>query len=143
MKRSRTKLWLRTLIITVFGAIFGISLYHDFFAGYFTLPLAVLLFGVASVAGAFLSRIVPMQAHPAFGLITLSFDRVYFSLILALVVVKAVASRTGGWEPYADAVMCVILGLMLGRLSGICLRVRALKVRHGIHPPRRPSPAAS
>jgi hypothetical protein len=27
--------------------------------------------------------------------------------------------------------MCTILGLMAGRLSGICLRVRDLKLRHG------------
>jgi hypothetical protein len=30
--------------------------------------------------------------------------------------------------------MCIILGLMIGRLSGIYLRVRALKIEHDFIP---------
>jgi len=33
---------------------------------------------------------------------------------------------------WADVLMCMILGLMMGRLSGICLRVRDLKVQHNL-----------
>jgi hypothetical protein len=47
------------------------------------------------------------------------------------VIVKAVAGRVPGLAVWADVAMCVILGLMIGRLTGICLRVRDLKPQHG------------
>jgi hypothetical protein len=33
--------------------------------------------------------------------------------------------------PEADFIMCAIIGIMFGRLGGIGLRVRHLKVQHG------------
>jgi hypothetical protein len=68
--------------------------------------------------------------HTASQHITMSFDRIYFGVILLLVIFKAVAGRLPGMAVWADLAMCVILGLMIGRLSGICLRVRDLKIRH-------------
>jgi hypothetical protein len=62
--------------------------------------------------------------------ITFSFDRVYFALILTLVIAQAVTGKLPGMAVWADGLMCVILGLMVGRLSGICLRVRSLKLQH-------------
>ena len=62
--------------------------------------------------------------------ITLSFDRLYFALILALVIAKAITGKVSGLGAWSDAIMCAILGIMSGRLSGICLRVRGLKVQH-------------
>ena len=78
-----------------------------------------------------MSRLVPMQVHAAARRITMSFDRVYFALIWLLVIAKLVVGRVPGLGVWADVLMCVILGLMIGRLSGICLRVRSLKVQHG------------
>jgi hypothetical protein len=75
---------------------------------------------------------VPMQVHVNSQQVTLSFDRVYFALILTLVIAKAVTGKVPGLAIWADVLMCVILGLMMGRLSGICLRVRDLKIRHGL-----------
>jgi len=37
-----------------------------------------------------------------------------------------------GMTVWADVLMCVILGLMMGRLTGICLRVRDLKLQHNL-----------
>ena len=71
-----------------------------------------------------------MQVHPASQYVTLSFDRVYCALILLLVVAKAIAGQVPAMAVWANIIMCVILGLMMGRLSGICLRVRDLKIQH-------------
>jgi hypothetical protein len=68
-----------------------------------------------------------MQVHPASRHVTLSFDRIYFALIVLLVIIKAVAGNILGVTILADVVICMILGLMIGRLSGICLRVRDLR----------------
>jgi hypothetical protein len=130
LKQSRAKIWIRTGILAVFGLLFGLALYHDVAAGLFPWWLALAIFVVCLPLGFWLSRLVPMQVHLTSQAITFSFDRIYFALILLLVVLKAVAGRLPGLSIWADVVMCVILGLMVGRLSGICLRVRGLKVRH-------------
>jgi hypothetical protein len=77
-----------------------------------------------------MSRFVPMQVHVAHQHITFSFDRIYFVLILTLVIVKIAASKSLGWEILADAIMVFILGMMFGRIGGIGLRVRSLKQDH-------------
>ncbi len=130
-KRSRAKLWIRTGILAVFGTLFGLALYRDISSGAFRWWWALAAFGLCLVAGFWMRKLVPMQIHRASQHITLSFDRVYFGLILLLVVAKAVAGRVPGLGLWSDVVMCIILGLMIGRLSGICLRVRRLKVKHG------------
>lgn len=126
-KRSRTKLWIRTVILTVFGILFGLALYHDITSGVFRWTWAVILVVVFLPVGFWMRKLVPMQSYPATHHVTLSFDRVYFGLIVLLVIIKAIASHVSGLAVVADVIMCVILGLMIGRLSGICLRVRDLK----------------
>ncbi len=74
-----------------------------------------------------MSRLVPMQVHSVFEVITISFDRIYFGLILILVIVKELAGEFLRISVIADVIMCIILGLMIGRLSGIYLRVNYLK----------------
>lgn len=129
-KQSRTKLWIRTVILTVFGTLFTLTLYPDMASGVFSWKLGLIIFLLCLTIGFWMSRLVPMGVHQASKHITLSFDRLYFSLIILLVLIKAVTSRVSGMQIWSDIVMCVILGLMIGRLSGICLRVRALKVQH-------------
>jgi hypothetical protein len=140
-KRSRTKLWLRSGILAVFGTLFGLALYHDVASGRFSWTWALATFLPCLVAGLGMSRLVPMQVHRTSQHITLSFNGIYFAVILLLVAVKALA----GWLPalgvWADVAMCIILGLMIGRLSGICLRVRALKIEHDFVP--RPADEAA
>jgi hypothetical protein len=80
--------------------------------------------------GFWLSKLVPMQGHPASRHVTFSFDLIYFALILVLVIAKVITSRVPGMVIWTDIIMCAILGLMIGRLSGICLRVRHLKSLH-------------
>ncbi|MDD2422208.1 MAG: hypothetical protein PHC60_09360 [Heliobacteriaceae bacterium] len=127
MKQSRAKLWIRTGILIIFGSIFGLSLYHDILSGIFRLSWAGGIFLPSLVAGFWMSRLVPMQIHTVVEAITFSFDRIYFFLILFLVIMKTLAGRMLGISILADIIMCIILGMMLGRLSGICLRVSDLK----------------
>jgi hypothetical protein len=131
MKRSRAKLWIRTGILAVFGTLFAYLLYRDMASGVFHWTWALMAFLPFLVIGFFMRGLVPMQVHPESQHITMSFDRIYFAVILLLVIVKAVAGRVPGLAVWADVAMCVILGLMIGRLTGICLRVRDLKTQHG------------
>ncbi|MCX5780926.1 MAG: hypothetical protein NTV45_08940 [Firmicutes bacterium] len=74
-----------------------------------------------------MSRLVPMQVHNLFEIITISFDRWYFGLILMLVILKDLAGNILKVNVVADVIICIILGLMIGRLSGIVWRVNHLK----------------
>ena len=130
-QRSKAKIWLRTGILAVFGTLFGLSLYHDVMAGGFVWFWGLAVFLVGLPIGFQLRRQVPMQIHPASKHITMSFDRLYFGLILALVVGKSVTGQLLHLTIWSDLLMCAILGVMSGRLSGICLRVHDLKVRYG------------
>jgi len=134
MKRSRAKLWIRTGILAVFGTLFAFLLYRDVASGVFHWSWALMAFLPCLVIGFFMRALVPMQVHPASQHITMSFDRIYFGVIWLLVIFKAFAGRAPGMAVWADLAMCVILGLMIGRLSGICLRVRDLKIQHNFTP---------
>jgi hypothetical protein len=133
-RQSRIKLWLRSSILAIFGTLFGLTLYHDVSSGQFSWTWALAIFLPCLAAGYWMSRLVPMQVHRVSEHITLSFDRSYFGVIVLLVAVKAVAGWLPGLGIWADVAMCIILGLMIGRLSGICLRVRALKIEHDFIP---------
>jgi hypothetical protein len=133
-KRSRAKIWLRTGILAIFAAIFGISLYRDIAAGNFMWLVGLGVFLVCLPIGFQMRKIVPMQVHLGSQAITMSFDKVYFALILILVVGKAVTGKLLHQVMWSDVLICAILGLMIGRLSGICLRVRGLKREHGFIP---------
>jgi hypothetical protein len=130
-KRSRAKIWLRTGILAVFATIFGISLYRDVAAGRFMWLVGLGVFLVCLPIGFEMRKIVPMQVHLGPQAITMSFDKIYFALILILVIGKAVAGKLLHQVMWSDVLICAILGLMMGRLSGICLRVRGLKREHG------------
>lgn len=127
MKQSRTKIWIRTGIFTVFAILFGLTLYRDIILGNFKWTWAFMVFVPCLGVGFWMSRLVPMQVHSESRIVTLSFDRVYFILIFFLVIIKAVTGNLLGLTILADVIICIILGLMSGRLSGICLRVHALK----------------
>ena len=127
MQQSRAKIWIRTGILAVFGTLFGLTLYHDIEAGSFQWLWASIVFLLCLPIGFWMRKWVPMQVHPASRHVTLSFDRIYFALIVVLVIIKAVAGNILSVAIVADVAMCVILGLMIGRLSGVCLRVHDLK----------------
>ncbi len=130
LRQSRAKLWIRTGILAVFGTLFGLALRRDLMSERFHWPWVLLSFLPCLAIGFWMSQLVPMKVHKAFQCVTLSFDHIYFSLILFLVAAKVIATRIEGTTVLADVIMCAILGLMIGRLSGICLRVRDLKVRN-------------
>ena len=134
LKQSRAKLWIRTAILIIFGTIFTIALYGDITSGKFNYSWALSAFLPCLVIGFWMRRWVPMHIHIASKLITFSFDKIYFSLILFLVIIKVISERIQGLTFWDDVIMCVILGLMIGRLCGICLRVRKLKVKHNFLP---------
>ena len=126
MKYSRAKIWIRTGLLTIFSIIFGIYLMHDISAGFFRWEWGLAVFAICFPFGMWMSQLVPMQAQSA-ELVTLSFDRIYFILIWMLVIAKFILGHIPGMNLAADIIMCSILGIMSGRLSGICLRVSGLK----------------
>lgn len=127
MQRSRAKIWIRTVILVVFGALFGLTIYPDIVSGAFPWQWALTAFLLCLPIGFWMRKFVPIQFHRASRHVTLSFDRIYFVAILLLVIVKAVTGNISGITILADFAMCMILGLMIGRLGGIGLRVRSLK----------------
>ncbi|MGQ9832558.1 MAG: hypothetical protein ACUVRJ_01960 [Candidatus Villigracilaceae bacterium] len=52
-------------------------------------------------------------------------------LIWFLVIAKLSIGRVPCFTPEADCIMSAITGIMFGRLGGIGLRVRRLKLQHG------------
>jgi peptidoglycan/LPS O-acetylase OafA/YrhL len=134
LKQSRAKLWIRTAILIIFGTIFTIALYRDIASEKFNYIWALLSFLPSLVIGFWMRQWVPMQIHIASKLISFSFDKIYFTLILLLVIIKVISERIPELTFWDDVIMCVILGLMIGRLCGICLRVRKLKVLHNFMP---------
>lgn len=131
MKRSRAKIWIRTALLAVFGTLFGIYLTRDIGGGAFRWYWAVAIFAALLPVGFWMRNIVPMQVHVESRSVTLSFDKIYFILIWVLVIAKALAGQVFRLIAPSDVLMCIILGLMFGRLSGICLRVHRLKVQNG------------
>jgi hypothetical protein len=127
MKRSRAKIWLRTAMLVIFGTIFGLTIYQDIVSGVLHWLWALLAFLLCLPVGFWMRKFVPMQLHRASRHVTLSFDRIYFVAIVLLVIVKIVTGNISHITILADFAMCMILGLMIGRLGGIGLRVRDLK----------------
>lgn len=130
IKRSRAKIWIRTGILLVFGALFSTVLYRDLISEAFSWQLIPIIILSCLIIGFWMRKFVPMQIHIASSNITFSFDKIYFVIILILVSSKFIAIQIPMLAILTDIVMCIILGLMLGRLSGICLRVRSLKIKH-------------
>ena len=133
-KRSKAKIWLRTGILAIFAIIFGISLYHDIASHRFLWYWGLITYLICFPIGFAMRTLVPMQVHLTSKHITMSFDKIYFAVILALVIGKLVAGRFFGLTVLADVIICAILGLMTGRLGGIGVRVRGLKREHGFLP---------
>jgi hypothetical protein len=131
MKKSRFKIWLRAALFVIFGSLFTVYFFRDIAHGYFTWGWAALLFVFFIPVGFLLSRIVPMQADLESKAVTLSLDKLYLVLIWVLVIAKLIASHIPSLVTISDVIMCAILGIMFGRLGGIGLRVRQLKIQHG------------
>jgi hypothetical protein len=134
MKKNRFKIWLRAVLFVQFGVLFAFYFDRDITNGYFTWIWAVTLFMLFIPAGFWMSRLVPMQVDHESKAVTLSLDRVYLILIWVLVITKLIASHIPRLVPVADVIMYTILGIMCGRLGGIGLRVRHLKMEHGFLP---------
>lgn len=131
MKKSRFKIWLRAFLFVQFSAIFVVYFYRDISAGYFRWEWVLLIYLLCFPIGFWMSRIVPMRADPATRAILLSLDRVYLILIWVLVIAKLIAAQFPAWIFLSDFCMAVILGIMSGRLGGIGLRVRQMKIQAG------------
>ena len=131
VKQSRAKIWIRTGLLAIFGTLFTYQLYESITAGYFHWSWALLVFLLFLPVGFWMRKLVPMQVHLEHRVITLSLDKVYFITIWVLVIAKFVAFYAFGAYFISDVLMCVILGLMAGRLSGICLQVNRLRTTHG------------
>lgn len=130
LTKSRFKIWLRAFLFVQFSAIFGVYFIRDITEGYFTWDKVVFFILIFIPIGFLMSYIVPMKANLEIRAVTLSLDKVYLFLIWFLVVTKLLASYHYHVETIADLVMCIILGIMGGRLGGIGIRVRRLKIKH-------------
>lgn len=69
-----------------------------------------------------------MRVNLEAGAVILSLDRIYLVLIWILVIAKLITGLIPDLIWIADICMAVILGLMSGRLGGIGIRVRRLKI---------------
>ncbi len=134
MKKSRFKIWLRAVLFLQFVALFAFYFDRDITNRYFTWIWVVTLFILFIPIGFWMSRIVPMQADRESKAVTLSLDRVYLILIWVLVITKLITSHIPRLVPVSDVIMCAILGIMSGRLGGIGLRVRRLKMENDFLP---------
>lgn len=131
LKKSRFKIWLRAFLFIQFSVIFGFYFIRDIANGYFRWEWIPLTFVLFVPIGFLMSRIVPMQADLEVRAVTLSLDRVYLVLIWVLVIAKLILGHIPSLVYIADIIMCSILGIMSGRLGGIGIRVRQLKLKHG------------
>ena len=131
MKKSRFKIWLRAFLLVQFSVIFNIYFVQDIAAGYFTwekVALTILFFiPVGFLMGYY---IVPIRADIEIQAVTFSLDKIYLFLIWFLVITKLLLSYKYHAEAIADVIMCAILGIMGGRLGGIGIRVRKLKIKY-------------
>jgi hypothetical protein len=130
-KQSHFKILLRTVIVMIFCTMFGVTLYYDLFHGIFQWYRGAITIILGMVVGSYLSRLVPMQIHEEAGCITLSFDRIYFSIILMLVIAKTITASLLHMKVLTDIIMCIIIGLMVGRLTGTYIRIRRIKTDPG------------
>ena len=131
MKKSRFKIWLRAFLFVQFSAIFGFYFWRDISAGHFHWEWALLIYLLCLPLGFLMSRLVPMRADTQSRAVLLSLDRIYLVLIWVLVIAKLITGQIPNLIFVADICMAVILGIMSGRLGGICLRVRRLKLSAG------------
>ena len=131
MKTSKSKIWIRAGIFIFFTILFSMALFNDISSGYFPLWPVPLIFIVGAIFGYWLSRFVPMHVHRAHGVVTFSLDIIYLVLIISLVAAKLMAGERG-YVWITDILMVFIIGMMIGRIGGIGLRVRRLKEEHGL-----------
>ena len=131
-KKSRFKIWLLAFLFVQFSAIFIVYFYRDISAGHFRWEWALLIFLLCLPLGFLMSRLVPMRVDTESRAVLMSLDRIYLVLIWLLVIAKLVTGRIPSLVFVADICMAVILGVMSGRLSGICTRVRRMKLAAGL-----------
>jgi len=130
-KKSRFKIWLRAFLFVQFSLMFSVYFFRDVGHGYFKWDWVALVFAAFIPVGFLLSLIVPMKANTEIQAVTFSLDKFYLFLIWFLVVAKLIIGRVPPFTPEADFIMASIMGIMFGRLGGIGLRVRHLKLQHG------------
>jgi len=131
LKKSRAKIWLRAFLFIQFSLLFSVYFFRDIGHGYFKWEWVALVFAAFIPVGFLLSLVVPMKADAELGAVTFSLDKFYLFLIWFLVIAKLIIGRIPFFTPEADFIMAAIIGIMFGRLGGIGLRVRRLKLQHG------------
>lgn len=132
MKKSRFKIWLRAFLFVQFSAIFMYYFFRDIANGIFSWGNVWMTIALFVPVGFLMSRIVPMRADLEARAVILSLDRVYLVMIWVLVIAKLIMAYVSSLVFVADIIMCAILGIMSGRLGGIGMRVRQLKIRYGL-----------
>ncbi len=131
LKKSRYKIWLRAFLLFQFSVMFALYFFRDIANGYFKWEWVALVCASFIPVGFLLSLIVPMKADENLHAVTLSLDKVYLFLIWFLVIAKLIIGRIPAFTPEADFIMSAIIGIMFGRLGGIGIRVRHIKLQHG------------
>lgn len=129
MKQSKFKIWMRAGLLIQFSIMFSFLLYRDIQQSYFSWSLAVMVVALSIPFGFVMSKLVPMRFDESIKKVTMSIDMVYLVLIWVLVIARVVLGILDRGVTFTDGILCFIIGLMAGRLGGIGLRVRKLKLQ--------------
>lgn len=127
MKQSRFKIWLRAGLLIQFTLMFSYLLSLDIMEGFFTWGWSLFVVALSIPFGFWMSRWVPMRYDEQIQKVTLTIDIIYLVIIWVLVIIRVSIGIIGKWVAFSDVIMCIIIGMMAGRLGGIGLRVRRLK----------------
>ncbi|MCK5847526.1 MAG: hypothetical protein KAG84_08805 [Bacteroidales bacterium] len=130
MKRSKAKMWIKIIVLIIFTSLFTHSLYIDLQKGYINYQVISFAFIPSIIIGLWLRKLVPLQVHKKFSHITFSFDKIYFVIILLLYITKKVCQIMDIQHIIGDISMVIIIGLMLGRVIGLFIRLKRIRIQH-------------
>lgn len=131
-KQISVRMFLRTFIVALFGIIFSFSLYNDINSGTFRWQWMMAIIFINICIGFMMSKLVPIHVREANRSVTLSFDRLYFFIVLLLVIVKTIAGYLLSTLFLADVIMCILIGLMSGRLIGLYVIIHKINLKYKV-----------
>ena len=130
MKRSRAKMWIKIVMLIIFTSLFSHALLLDLQKGYINYQIIISVIIPSLFIGLWLRKIVPLQVHTKFSHITFSFDKIYFAIIIILFAIKKTCQIMDIQHILGDISMVIIIGLMIGRVIGLFMRIKKLKIEH-------------
>ena len=130
MKRSRAKMWIKIIMLIIFTSLFTHALLLDLQKEHISYQIIIFTIIPSLAAGLWLRKIVPLQVHTKFAHITFSFDKIYFAIIIMLFSIKKYCQIMDIQHILGDISMVIIIGLMMGRVIGLFIRLKKLRIQH-------------